>query len=427
MMPAVIARPQKRTEQWNMASSASESATHETVAAMDAGRTHQPAGAPLRVLHIFRYFRPDFTGEGLYLEKLAPLLDDLNIQADVAVECTRSPAMNRPPAGIGRTSFFGLGTGRVRRVPAVMTGWFLVNAFRYDVVHFHAFVDRIFLFHLIARLSGCRIVQSATLDDGLGSVLRGYRPIYRPLLLRLFRLIDAAVAISPRLQADTRQVLPPRRTWLIPQGVNPAPDTSPADRSRWRAHWGFAADDIVLLFVGGMCARKDVTFLVENHAALRPPASGRVKLLLVGPQLEDGYLDALRRLIAASPCHADIVLEGYMDDPSPAYGAADVFVFASRGEGFGNVLIEAMSWGLPVVSRRLEQVTDQIIDDGRTGFLFDTTAEYHAAATRLIADPSRRLVMGRAACQTVRQRFDLPGIAHQYARLYRLLTGKPDA
>jgi hypothetical protein len=210
-----------------MAASASENATHEAVAAMDAGRAREAVGKPLRVLHIFRYFRPDFTGEGLYLEKLAPLLDDLNIQADVAVECTRSPAVKRKLAGIGRTSFFGLGSGQVRRIPAVMTGWFLVNAFRYDVVHFHAFVDRVFLFHLIARLSGCRIVQSATLDDGLGSVLRGYRPIYRPLLLRLCRLIDAAIAISPRLHADTRQVLPPRRTWLIPQGVNLPSDTSP--------------------------------------------------------------------------------------------------------------------------------------------------------------------------------------------------------
>ena len=392
---------------------------------MDAG--HPTAGAPLKVLHIFRYFRPDFTGEGLYLEKLAPLLDDMNITADVAVECTRSPTTHQPPAGIGRTSFFGLGSGRVRRIPVVMTGWFLVNAFRYDVVHFHAFVDRIFLFHLIARLSGCRIVQSATLDDGLGSVLGGYRPIYRPLLLRLFRLIDAAIAISPRLQADTSRVLPPRRTWLIPQGVNAPPDIQPADRSRWRANWRFAADDVVLLFVGGMCARKDVTFLVENHAALHPPASGRVKLLLVGPQLEDGYLDALRRLIAASPCHADVVLEGYMDDPSPAYAAADLFVFASREEGFGNVLIEAMAWGLPVVSRRLEQVTDRIIDDDRTGFLFDTTAEYRTAATRLIADPSRRHAMGQAARQAVRQRFDLPTIAHRYAQLYRRLTGKQDA
>ena len=394
---------------------------------MNAGRTRQAAGETLRVLHIFRYFRPDFTGEGLYLEKLAPLLDDLNIRADVAVECTRPPAMNRPLAGIGRTSFFGLGSGRVRRLPVVMTGWFLVNAFRYDVVHFHAFVDRIFLFHLIARLSGCRIVQSATLDDGLGSVLRGYRPIYRPLLLRLCRLIDTAIAISPRLQSDTRQVLPSRRTLLIPQGVNPPPDTSPADRPRWRANWGFAADDVVLLFVGGMCARKDVTFLVESHATLPQPASGRVKLLLVGPQLEDGYLDALRRLIAASPCHADIVLEDYMDDPSPAYGAADLFVFASREEGFGNVLIEAMAWGLPVVSRRLEQVTDQIIDDGHTGSLFDTAAEYRTATACLIADPSRRHVMGQAARRTVRQRFDLPGIADQYAQLYRRLTGKQDA
>jgi hypothetical protein len=56
----------------------------------------------LTVLHVFRYFRPDFTGEGLYLEKLARHLAKLQIRTDVAVECTYRPAASAPIDDIRR-------------------------------------------------------------------------------------------------------------------------------------------------------------------------------------------------------------------------------------------------------------------------------------------------------------------------------------
>jgi glycosyltransferase involved in cell wall biosynthesis len=115
-------------------------------------------------------------------------------------------------------------------------------------------------------------------------------------------------------------------------------------------------------------------------------------------------------------------MAGYMDDPAPAYGAADAFVFASRNEGFGNVLIEAMAFGLPVVSRRLPGVTDHIVEHGRDGFLFDTDAEYVESVRALISDPSLRGAMGAAARETAVTRFDLGAIAAQYAGIYRKLA-----
>nr|WP_294517246.1 glycosyltransferase family 4 protein [uncultured Rhodopila sp.] len=372
---------------------------------------------PLKVLHVFRYFRPDFTGEGIYLEKLARHLTGNAIRSDVVVESTRAPLIVQIPDGVCRIRFFGNERGRPLRIRLRMMLWFAIHAYRYDVVHFHAFVDRLLSLHLIARLSGCRVVQSCTLDDGLASVLLGYRPLYRPLLRRLCRLIDVAVAISPRLLAENLTVLPAARNRLIPQGV----DLPVAAIQRDRARWGFRQDDIVIVFVGGMCCRKDVMFLIENHAAICADGD-RVKLLLVGPQLEPDYVERLRLAIARSPCAADIVLEGYMDDPSSAYAVADLCVFASRQEGFGNVLIEAMASALPVVSRLLPGVTDRIIDDGETGLLFETATDYQNAVRALIADPGRRHALGRAAAEAVRQRFDLSTIARRYSELYRQLA-----
>ncbi len=380
-----------------------------------------PPDARVRVLHIFRYFRPDFTGEGLYLEKLAAHLQRDGISADVIVERTSSPAHPVDVPAITRTVYFGTGDSRPRQIYPAMTAWMVANVRKYDVVHFHAQLDRLFAFHLIARLAGRRVVQSSTLDDGLGAIVDSYKPVYRPLLRRLCHLIDRAVGISPRLHCDSLRVLPPDRSLLIPQGVNCPPDITPDQRRQARARWGFAETDIVLLFVGGLCVRKDVRFLIENRITAALP--GRVRLLIVGPDLEPDYADGLRRSVAALADPSDVVIHGYMADPSTAYAAADAFVFASRDEGFGNVLIEAMAWGLPVVSRRLQGVTDAFIDHGRTGFLFDTEAEYQAIVSALVNDAAARHRIGVTARATVRETFDLSVIAGRYARLYRELTG----
>ena len=111
---------------------------------------------------------------------------------------------------------------------------------------------------------------------------------------------------------------------------------------------------------------------------------------------------------------------GYGAD-RPAYAAADIFVFASTKEGFGNVLIEAMAAGLPVVARRLPGVTDSFIDHGRTGFLFDTAAEYTALVQALVDDPGLRRRVGDAARAEVAGGHSLQAVAQRYVMLYRNL------
>lgn len=295
--------------------------------------------------------------------------------------------------------------------------WFLFNAWRYDVVHFHCFVDRMFLLHGIARCFGCRVIQSATLDDGLGMVVDGYRPRSRGLVRKFCRLIHHAVAISPRLFADSRTVLPKTRVSLIPQGVNRAalaPD--PARRDKARAAFGFKPSDVVLLFIGAICVRKDVGFLIDAMPALRRQ-SDSIRLMIVGPDLEEEYAASLRPRAAALGEGA-VWFTGFLHDPSSAYAVADVFVFASRDEGFGNVLIEAMAAGLPVVSRHLPGVTDSFIVDGENGFLFSDAAGYCAMVERLYRDPDLRGQVGQAA-RVAAAGYDLDAMARRYAAIYR--------
>jgi glycosyltransferase involved in cell wall biosynthesis len=371
----------------------------------------------ISVLHVFFYFQPDFTGEGLYFQKLAPLLARLGIRSDVAVAAKR-PADSRDFPGIERIHRFVDANTEVRpwgNRPLLL--WFLLNAWRYDVVHFHCFVDRLFLLHLIARCFGCRVVQSATLDDGLGMVVDGYRPYRRRFVRRLCRLVHHAVAISPRLFEDSLRVLPRSRTSLIPQGVDCralAPD--PARRASARAAFGFTPSDFVLLFIGGICARKDVGMLIDAMPAVRRTHAA-ARLMIVGPDLEKDYAESLRRR-AASLGEGGVWFTGFLEDPVAAYAAADVFVFASRDEGFGNVLIEAMAAGLPVVARHLPGVTDSFIVDNKNGFLFSNVSDYCAVLDRLIGDARLCGDIGRVARMTAAEH-DIDIVAGRYADIYR--------
>lgn len=98
---------------------------------------------------------------------------------------------------------------------------------------------------------------------------------------------------------------------------------------------------------------------------------------------------SLAAQIAAEGLGSCVRLAGHVADPAAAMNGADLFVLASRREGFGNVLIEAMHQGLPVLATRCGG-PDSFIDDGRNGWLVPPGDSLVLAARieHLLADPA---------------------------------------
>ncbi|MBW4520951.1 MAG: glycosyltransferase family 1 protein [Scytolyngbya sp. HA4215-MV1] len=140
-------------------------------------------------------------------------------------------------------------------------------------------------------------------------------------------------------------------------------------------------DNPLLLYVGRLSAEKEIDRIKPVLQAI-PNAH----LALVG----DGpYRQELQQHFEETPTHFVGYLQGA--ELASAFASADAFVFPSRTETLGLVLLEAMAAGCPVVAARSGGIPD-IVEDGVNGYLFDPKDERGAivATQRLLAQPEER-------------------------------------
>lgn len=178
---------------------------------------------------------------------------------------------------------------------------------------------------------------------------------------------------------------------------NPVPSTT-ARQARtypWQAQLKAMGDGPVIATAGRLVPVKDHRTLLRAFAALR--ATRPVRLVIFG----EGPLEAeLRAYAVETGFGRHVLFAGYVDDPAACYAAADLFVLSSTSEGFGNVLVEAMAAGVPVVSTDAPHGPREILGDGRFGALVpvgDATALAGAMADMLDRPTSPSILATRAA------------------------------
>ena len=183
------------------------------------------------------------------------------------------------------------------------------------------------------------------------------------------------------------------RLVLWPRGVDGTffrPDRP--GRNDVREAYGWRPDDLVISFVSRIAPEKDVAYLANALsivAARRPD----VRILFVGDGPSRGELE--RRIGAIAR------FAGYRtgEDLADHYAAGDIFAFSSRTETFGNVILEAMASGMPVVAVRAGGVGDTI-QPRTTGLLVepgDPPERFAEAVLSLVDQPDQRRAMAAAA------------------------------
>ena len=216
-----------------------------------------------------------------------------------------------------------------------------------------------------------------------------WRAVARLLSRRQCNHLDGLVAPSQAM----RQILvgygvrTPMR--VIPTGM-PDDAFQEGDGAAFRARFSIAAGQPTLVFVGRVAFEKNIEFLLRVVRELQRTTHPDVVLIIAG---EGPAERRLRRLGTELGLDANLRFAGYLPrgvELNSGYQAGDVFVFASRTETQGLVLLEAMSLGVPVVSTAVMGTCDILA--ARRGALVaeEDVAQFAAQVRRVLDDPELR-------------------------------------
>ena len=254
------------------------------------------------------------------------------------------------------------------------------------------------------------------------SMIRNKPPVARSLLISLTKLLarraDGLIAVSRSCAEESAGF--PGPIHVIPNGV----DTTqfrpmPAERQGLRTELGFGEGDIVLGYVGRLHTTKGIPLLLDTFERLRAE-DPRLKLLLAGPGPLRGAVEERAR---ASSGAITLIEPQPFDKVAPLLNALDVYTFASKGEGFGISLLEAMACGLPSVAFGRWGVKE-LVSDGETGLLADSPAGFSEKLRRLTSDRALCERLGKAALRSVEERFSWPHVAAETVTFYRELIAR---
>lgn len=240
-----------------------------------------------------------------------------------------------------------------------------------------------------------------TLDDAADGLLRKpwtrriwYPGVRLPQVAAAARLADALIVLNPgdRAFAVDAGWKPAERVHLVPHGVSARflADAPPPDAPRGGG----------VLFCGSWDAVKGAPYLARAMALLAA-AGDAPRLTILGPGLPEEAV--LASFDAAARPLVRVVPRAPEDEVMRHYRAYDVLVACSTYEGFGMVVVEAMSQRLPVVATPVG-CAPMLIRDGDNGVIVPPRdpAALAAALRRVMADAESRRAMGERAAETVR-------------------------
>jgi glycosyltransferase involved in cell wall biosynthesis len=225
---------------------------------------------------------------------------------------------------------------------------------------------------------------------------------------RSYGRLDALAVLTDADRADYARMLSaaPTRVEQIPNAVPLLGGGRASPESR------------VVVAAGRLTPQKGFDLLIPAFAVVaREHPDWQLRIHGAGPQRAE-----LRRLIVEHDLYSSVFLMGPTAQLGEALAQGSIFVLSSRFEGFGMVIVEAMSKGLAVVSFDCPRGPSEIITHGRDGLLVPEldVAALGTAISALATDPRRRAQLGEAAIETAR-RYDREAIGARWDSLLQVL------
>ena len=244
--------------------------------------------------------------------------------------------------------------------------------------------------------------------------------------LRIFeeKMLERANKIIAVSHFTKRELLeyykvPEEKIRVIHNGVDTNKFQPAKDKRKIKEELGFNPNDLAIVSVGRLYARKGLFTLIESMPAVIKRFKN-AKFIISGK----GQSDEMRKLIAYAEkigVKDNIIFTGYYPDKKlpKLYQAADVFAFSTFYEHHPFAVLEALSTGLPVVTTSVGGIPETI-ESGKNGFLVEpfNPKQFADRILYLLEHPAEALEMGSLARKTILERFDWRIVVKDVLKVY---------
>jgi glycosyltransferase involved in cell wall biosynthesis len=248
--------------------------------------------------------------------------------------------------------------------------------------------------------------------------------------------IDAdAVVVNSRLEYNdaVKFGIDKKKIHLIPVGI----DVSLYKKSYEKNNAGKPAqkreeNKIKLLFVARISRNRNLELIIKALKILKDKfPNKKIELTIVGREIVNsstdkaGYIFELKKLSKKLGVDSCVFFIGEMkgNDLIECYKKADIFVYTSLYENFGQPLLEAAATGLPIISTPVG-IARELIDKNKTGYFVKYDEKDVSDKIALLFERKKRDEFGKRLRETVRKKYDWKKIILQYCKLYNSLLKK---
>jgi UDP-glucose:(heptosyl)LPS alpha-1,3-glucosyltransferase len=218
---------------------------------------------------------------------------------------------------------------------------------------------------------------------------------------KLFSKSKLIIAISEMVKSQIIQNynVPDKKIKVIYNGVDLkkfSPENSKLYRSEIRGEYSIANDTKLILFVGSGFKRKGLKTALQAISSMQnknqTSDTVKIKLMVIGK----GNVKKYRSLAVKYKVDDLVLFIKPQKDIEKFYAAADIFVLPTFYDPFGNVMIEAMASGLPVITTRSSGASE-LIQNGNEGFVLEDPADFNTLAEYINKTLLNKKLMGEKA------------------------------